>query len=462
MDESVEEVNWCTVAVAGAMSFVAMADASIATVVVPSVTKEFGTSASQAAWVLLGYQIPVVALLLFFGSLFGSIGMRIAVPITITVFTVAGALCAVAGSMPWLVAARVAQGMSASALMVEMPLLAASAVPIAYLARAMSVPAICGPLGGAVGAGIGGLAVAQFGYRSVFLLHIPVCIVALALFVTASRGRPTRDRPPAQAFSWGREGTGAVVSAGGTTLVLCVISGLTHGVSALVAAVAGLVLVAVWMRLWGRDQTKVLQRTATGPIHLAILLLALGFVVLTYTVSLTMQNAANHMGPAGTGAALMAFPLAMAIAGLAGGGLADKFSATLVACAGGGIVGVAALLFLTMPATWTPTEVGWRLALAGVGMGLYGGPSQALVFSRAEAANERAILSGSTQLARNVGFAAGPACAVGAMGFGSPVAPVLVAAAAAGIGTVALTAARQRRVEQHATAGTLVEFGSDR
>jgi MFS transporter, DHA2 family, multidrug resistance protein len=437
--QSVERVDWRMVAVAGAMSFVAMADCSVATVVIPSVVTAFNTSAAVAALVLLGYQIPVAALLPFFGSLFASISMRMAVPITIAGFTVAGALCTAAGSMPWLIAARVAQGAFASALLVQMPLLAA-AVPRAYLGRAMSVPAISGPLGAAVGAGLGGVIVAQFGYRSVFLLHIPVCILALVLFAAAFQSRPEHDRPPARQFHWRQEVTGAAVSAAGITLLLFAIGGFQRGLGALVTAVVGVVLVLTWLRIWGRGPRQVVQRTATGPIHLAIALLALGFVVLTYTVSVTLQDAAGHSGAAGTGAALMAFPLAMTAAGIAGGRLADRFSAKAVACLGAGTVGVAALLFLTMPPVWTPVAAGWRLAIAGAGMGLYGGPTQALVFSRAGAADQRAILSGSTQLARNVGFAIGPACAIGVVSFGAPVAPVVLATAAAVAGTIALVA----------------------
>jgi MFS family permease len=427
------------------MSFVAMADGSIATVVVPSMMNAFDVSAAVAALVLLGYQIPVAALLPFFGSLFASVSTRMAVPITIIVFTLAGALCAGADSMPWLIAARVVQGVSASALLVQMPLLAVRSAPAAYLGRVMSVPAICGPLGGAVGAGVGGLSVVHFGYRSVFLLHIPICMLALALFTAASQHRPERGSPSARQFNWRREAAGAVVSAAGITLFLFAIGGFQHGPAALLTAAVGVALVLGWLRIWGRGQSQVLQRTTTGPIHLAIALLALGFVVLTYTVSVTMQDAAKHLGAAATGAALMAFPLAMAAAGLVGGKLADRFSAIAVACVGSGIVGVAALLFFTMPPVWTPVDAGWRLALAGVGMGLYGGPTQALVFSRARAGDERAILSGSTQLARNVGFAAGPACAVGAMSFGA-MAPVLLATAAAIGGTVALAASRARAV----------------
>jgi MFS transporter, DHA2 family, multidrug resistance protein len=445
VERDTEPINWGMVAVAGAMSFVAMADGNVATVVAPSVMNAFHTSAAVASLVLLGYQIPVAALLLFFGSLFASISMRTTVPITIIVFTVAGALCAGADSMPWLIAARVIQGVAASALSVQMPLIAVTAASPAFLARAMSVPAICGPLGAAVGAGAGGLIVAQFGFRSVFLLHIPICVLALALFAAASRARPDRDRPSARQFNWRREVTGAVVSAAGITLFLLAIGGLERGVSVPLTAAAGVALVLLWMRVWGRDQSQVLQRTATGSIHLAIVLLALGFLVLTYTISVTMQDATHRMGASGTGAALMAFPLAMAAAGLVGGGLADKFSADSVACVGSGIVGVAILLFLTMPPVWTPAATGWRLAVAGAGMGLYGGPTQALVFGRVGAEDERAILSGTTQLARHVGFAAGPACSVGAMSLGTPVAPVLLAAAAACAGTFALAASRTRR-----------------
>ncbi|GLE53600.1 MFS transporter [Mycobacterium montefiorense] len=444
IEKDIEGVNWRMVAVAGAMSFVAMADGNVATVVVPSVMKAFDTSTAVASFILLGYQIPVAALLLFFGSLFASISMRIAVPVTIILFTVSGALCAVADTMSWLVAARVAQGVCASALLVQMPLLAATAAPPAFLGRAMSVPVISGPLGGAVGAGVAGFLVAHFDYRSVFLLHVPVCVLALVLFAAASTRPPDPGHTTTPTFCWRRESTGAVISAAGIALLLFAIGGFARGWSMVVAAVAGGALLVVWVKAFGRSQTTVLRHTATKSIHVAIALLALGFVVLTYTVSVTMQDAANHIDPAGTGAALMAFPLTMAVFGLIGGKLADRLSATTVACAGGVVVGVAALLFLDMPSGWTPMQTGWRLAIAGVGMGLYGAPTQALLFSRAHTTAERAILSGSSQLARNVGFTAGPACAVGAMHLVAPLAPVLLGGTAAFAGTVALAASRQR------------------
>lgn len=445
IETELEGVNWLMVAVAGAMSFVAMADGNVATVVVPSVMKAFDTSAAVAALVLLGYQIPVAALLLFFGSLFTSVSMRIAVPTTIILFTVSGAICAVADSMPWLVAARVAQGVFASALLVQMPLLAATAAPPASLGRAMSVPVVSGPLGAAVGAAAAGLLTAHFDYRAVFLLHVPVCVFALALFASASTRLPSAGHPAGAMFSWRREGTGAVISAGAITLLLLAIGGLADGWSAVLAAVAGVALMMLWLRAFGRSQSEVLQHTETRSIHAAIALLALGFIVLTYTVSVTMQDATNHMGAVGTGTALMVFPLTMAVSGVIGGRLADRLSAGTVACAGGVIVGIAALLFLAMPAAWTPGQTGWRLALAGMGMGLYGAPTQAMLFGRAQTMTERAILSGTSQLARNLGFAAGPACAVGAMHWSAPMAPVLLAGTTAFAGSVALAASRHRR-----------------
>ncbi|OIJ94731.1 hypothetical protein BIV25_21915 [Streptomyces sp. MUSC 14] len=77
----------------------------------------------------------------------------------------------------------------------------------------------------------------------------------------------------------------------------------------------------------------------------------------------------------------------------------------------------AAGLFLLVPlgGDWSPVDVAWRMALAGLGMGLNGSPAQALVMGAAPA-DRTATVGSSVPLARSLGIALGPAPAVVARG----------------------------------------------
>ncbi|KLL12539.1 MULTISPECIES: MFS transporter [Protofrankia] len=104
---------------------------------------------------------------------------------------------------------------------------------------------------------------------------------------------------------------------------------------------------------------------------------------------------------------MLAFPLAMGLAGPLGGGLADRLGPRPTAVAGCCLTALGLLLLVPLGGTWSPAEVAWRLALAGAGMGLYGGPVQALVMTAAPADRMATGRVGRTARPRSR-FRAGP------------------------------------------------------
>lgn len=78
------------------------------------------------------------------------------------------------------------------------------------------------------------------------------------------------------------------------------------------------------------------------------------------------------------------------------------------------------LLLVPLDTDWSPLDIAWRLALAGTGMGLNGGPVQALVMTAAKP-QQLATAGSAVQLARSLGFALGPALATAATLFGDSV-----------------------------------------
>ncbi|MFF7366709.1 MFS transporter [Streptomyces tricolor] len=514
--------RWLPVAVAGLLSFVAMLDMNIVNVALADIADGLHVSAATAQWAVLGYQLPVVALLLPAGRWLDGTGTRAAVLAATAGFGLSSALAAAAPWAPWLIAARLAQGACGAVLFVLMPVLALGSVRPGMRGRAMSVPATLGPLGAVTGPAVGGLLLDHLGWRAVFLVKLPVCALALAL---AWRALP-RDgglRPPDR-----RSVADALLVASGVAVLLLALTLAADGPAWPLLAVAALPPLWWWLRgPGGRPVTGVLSAAGLLRAHAAVLALAAGFAAMHYVVALHLQRDAD-VSATTTGLTLLAFPLGMAVAGPLGGRLADlprsgrrprasapaRLAGLLrsrprprgprthasvrprpmagagaeglarsgsrprahasvrprpvagagaeglarpgsrprahasvrprpVAVTGAAVTAVGLVLLVPLDPGWSPADVAWRLALAGVGMGLNGGPAQALVLGAAPA--DRAATVGATvQLARGLGFTLGPALATAA-GAGAGATAGLVLAATAACLAVPLLALPGRR-----------------
>ena len=158
--------------------------------------------------------------------------------------------------------------------------------------------------------------------------------------------------------------------------------------------------------------TGVLRAAGLFRAHGAVLALAAAFAAMHYVVALHLQQD-EGVSATTTGLTVLAFPLGMGLAGPLGGRLADRYGLRPLAITGAALTAVGLLLLIPLGDGWSPPDVAWRLALAGFGMGLNGGPTQALVM--AAAPPRRTATVGSTvQVARSLGFTLGPALATAA------------------------------------------------
>lgn len=404
---TLERDRWSLVVVAGALAFIAMLDMSIVNVALAPIGEKLVAPPEIVQWAVLGYQLPVVALLLPAGRWLETSGLRAALLAAIAGFTLSSAAAAASPWIGWLIAARLLQGTCGAVLFVLMPLLAAQAVRPQLRGRAMSIPATLGPLGAVTGPALGGLLLDHFGWRAVFLVKIPFCLVTLAV---AYRATPRGGR----LLVPDRRTVADVCLAGGTVtamLLALTLAPATPTWSALFAVAAPLLV--LWLRTAaGRTATGVLRDSGTFGVHGAVLALGAAFAGMHYLVALHLQRDGG-VSATTTGLVMLAFPLAMGLAGPVGGRLADRFGPRPTATAGTALTALGLLLLVPLGTDWSPPDVAWRLALAGVGMGLYGGPAQALVMSAVPP--DRMATAGSTvQLARSLGFTLGPAMATAA------------------------------------------------
>ncbi len=157
-------------------------DATIVNVALGPIVSDLGGSLATAQWIVNGYTLAFAALLLSAGALADRVGARAGFLIGLGVFGTGSALCSGAESMVMLIAARVAQGAGAAWLMpCSLALIAHSFPETGARRRALAIWGGASGIGLASGPILGGVLASAFGWRAIFLVNVPVAIIAAVL-----------------------------------------------------------------------------------------------------------------------------------------------------------------------------------------------------------------------------------------------------------------------------------------
>ena len=178
-------------------SGIAMLDATVVGIALPSIGRDFHGGVGTLQWVVTGYALTLAAFLLLGGSLGDRYGRKRIFSIGVVWFAVASALCGLAPSAGLLIAARVVQGVGGALLTPgSLAILQASFRPDDR-ARAIGAWSGLGGVAAAAGPLVGGYLLAVGSWRWVFFINLPVAaavLVITARHVPESRD-PTSDRP---------------------------------------------------------------------------------------------------------------------------------------------------------------------------------------------------------------------------------------------------------------------------
>jgi MFS transporter, DHA2 family, methylenomycin A resistance protein len=176
--------------------FVIQLDVTIVNVALPAIQREIGGSLAGLQWVIDAYTLALASIMLTAGSTADRIGARKVFAAGLTVFAAGSAACAAAPSLGVLIAARAVQGLGASALLpCSLALLVHQFPDPRSRARALGVWGAMGSLGVALGPVLGGVLVSLAGWRSIFLVNVPICVLTVFLLqrhVTESPLNPQR------------------------------------------------------------------------------------------------------------------------------------------------------------------------------------------------------------------------------------------------------------------------------
>jgi len=179
--ETVQTRRWWILAVLCLSVLLVTIDNTIVNVALPTLSRQLSATTSQLQWVVDAYTLTFAGLLLVAGNLGDRLGRRRVLQVGLVLFAVTSLAAVLAGSVDQLIAARAAMG-AAAALIYPATLALLTNVFTSGRERATAIGIWSGVSGLAVALGpvSGGILLQHFSWGSIFLVNIPVALLALA------------------------------------------------------------------------------------------------------------------------------------------------------------------------------------------------------------------------------------------------------------------------------------------
>jgi EmrB/QacA subfamily drug resistance transporter len=389
-------------------TFMALLDLSIVTVALPAMEASLHTTFSALQWVIDGYTLALSALLLTAGSLGDRYGRKRLYLAGIAAFTIGSAICAAAPEVGVLIAGRVVQGAAATSLIPGSLSILTQAFPDpTRRAQMFGIWGGVGSVAVALGPVVGGVLVDEVGWWAIFLINLPIGILAVLL---GARAIPESADPAHAAVDPVGQVTG-IVWLGALTYGLIEGGSQGWGVAVTIVAlvVAGVALVA-FLAFEGRTARPMLplamfRRRAFSTANLASFALGFGSYSVFTFMSLYLQDV---QGDSAISAGVRYLPLCATIAVMSvlAGKLVGRFGPPLSMVAGCGVVGAALVVMVSFEATTSYVVIAVVFAFLGAGMGFAITPTTAAAMGSAER-QRSGIASGVVNATRQAGTTLG-------------------------------------------------------
>lgn len=383
-------------------------DTSIANAGLPALAQAFSASFQAVQWIVLAYLLAITTLIVSAGRLGDMLGRRRLLLAGIGLFTVASLLCGLAPTLGLLIAARAAQGLGAAVMMALTVALVGEAVPQDRTGRAMGLLGTMSALGTTLGPSLGGVLIAGLGWRTIFLINVPLGILN---FLLALRHLPA-DPVAGKAGRVGFDLPGTLLLA--LTLgayALAMTLGRGHfgalNLALLAAAISG---AGLFMLAEGRATFPLLRlgmfRDPALSGSLAMSALVSTVLMATLVVGPFYLTRALGLPAAAVGVALSVGPLVAAASGVPAGRLVDRFGPGRMTFIGLGGIALGAFLLALLPTRFGLVGYLAPIAVLTSHYALFQTANNTAVMTDVRP-DQRGVSSGLLSLSRNLGLITG-------------------------------------------------------
>ena len=377
---SVDNRKWLVLSAVSVGTFISTLSGSIVNISLPTIAHDFGVGIPEIEWIVVAYLLTAGSLLLTFGRLGDVIGYRRVYIGGFAVFTVASVLCGLSLNVGQLTAVRVLQGIGFGMIQAVAPALVASTFAPSERGKALGLNVISISIGLTLGPTLGGILTEWASWRWIFFINVPVGLFGL---LWAWRVLPDRRRDTSQRFDL----AGAVLI--GITLfslLLALVEGEDWGwgspaVLGLLAVfvVIGTVFVLSELRMHQPMfdlRLFTIRAFSAGNVSLLIAFIAL--FIATFLMPFFLQRGQDFSA---LQAGLLLTPLSLTtlVVSPLSGALSDRIGSRLLSTSGLAVMAVGSLSLTQIDAGTDGWGIVWRLAVLGLGLGLFSSPNNSSV-----------------------------------------------------------------------------------
>ena len=402
--------RWLVLVIVCLAQFMVVLDATIVNVALPSIQRGLGFSTTDLQWVVNAYTLVFGGFLLLGGRMADLLGRKRLFVIGAALFSFASLINGIAWSPGMLIAGRALQGLGGALISPAALAIITTTFPDRQeRTRALGIWSAIAAGGGAAGLLLGGILTDVLSWEWVFLVNLPVGLIALALalrYVPESRGKVSqRGFDLAGAFS---------VTAGLVVLVYAIVqaqawgwgSGRTLGLVAV-----ALVLLTAFVLIERRSRAPLMRLSifkvrSLATADLVLLLVASGLFAMFFFASLYVQDVLGY-SPLKAGLAFLPVTAGIAIGAGIAQQLIRRMGVRAVTLLGLTMATIGMVLLTQLPVDGSYlTDLLPGLAILSLGMGLVFVPITLLATSGVQA-EDQGLASGLFNTAQQVGGSLG-------------------------------------------------------
>lgn len=182
--------------IVGCALFMQMLDSTVIANALPAMAQSLGEDPARLNLAITSYLLSLAVFIPVSGWVADRFGARRVFALAIAVFTASSVLCGAAGTLGFLVGARLLQGLGGAMMVPVGRLVVLKTVPKSEIMRAMSILTAPAVLGSVLGAPVGGFIVTFLSWRWIFFINIPVGVIGIALVLLLIPDVREAVRPP--------------------------------------------------------------------------------------------------------------------------------------------------------------------------------------------------------------------------------------------------------------------------
>jgi len=380
--EDAHRRRWELLALTSIGAFMGPLDGSIVSVALPVMSPDLRLSFAASMWVQAAYLLATAVLLIPLGRLADQHGRVRFYLIGTAVFTAGSLLAALSVNGAWLILSRVIQGGGAALMVATSAAIVTAVFPPQERGRALGINVMAVYIGLSIGPPLGGILADTLGWRSIFLINLPIGLIVLVWgWMMLPRSERAQDAPRID-FA-GAALLGAFLISLLVPLTFASEWGwaapLTLALLALAAAsLAGFVVVERRVESPVLDLDLLVHNRLFAAANTAALLNYMALYAIGLLTAIFLEIVQDRSA-AVTGWLMLSQPLLMAVLSPYAGHLSDRVGSRVLATGGMVTIAFGMVLLAAMPTTAPVWQVAADLAVVGLGMAAFSAPNTSAI-----------------------------------------------------------------------------------